>query len=474
MPYTDTTVNDLIINVLTKDEYDELTPSNDQLYLITDDSSVAAGTGISASTSSGVTTMSLDTTRALSTSDISTGTDTDNKLVSAKTIHDSLSGVTVNISGGTGISTSSSGGTTTVAMDTTYAVTAADISTGTATDNKLVSAKTIHDSLPSVTHGTGISTSTSSNVTTVSLDTTYAVTATDISTGTSTDPKLVSAKVLADAIAGGGGGGGGSVTSVGLSNVSGETDFTITGSPVTSSGTMTIQHANSVTAQSTSAVYPITFDKHGHITAAGTAVTIPPTMTVLSYGSSTWAEAEAAYLSNTVVYCKASSNSNPGTGTQGRMAFLAYVNNPGSSPTEFEFQYYRSVSSHTSSQQGDQVYVYKLNKTNGWSVTIREAYSKILTGAGLTSSYTTGTSASITLKTNLVSETKLTNAATAATEVSGRVYPVALDKNSKLAVNVPWTDNLPAVTASDNGKVLRVVNGAWSAESLPSASGNSF
>lgn len=33
---------------------------------------------------------------------------------------------------------------------------------------------------------------------------------------------------------------------------------------------------------------------------------------------------------------------------------------------------------------------------------------------------------------------------------------------------------LPSVTSSDNGKVLRVVSGAWSAVSLPSASGVSF
>ena len=33
---------------------------------------------------------------------------------------------------------------------------------------------------------------------------------------------------------------------------------------------------------------------------------------------------------------------------------------------------------------------------------------------------------------------------------------------------------LPAVTSSDNGKVLRVVSGAWAAASLPSASGVSF
>lgn len=42
-----------------------------------------------------------------------------------------------------------------------------------------------------------------------------------------------------------------------------------------------------------------------------------------------------------------------------------------------------------------------------------------------------------------------------------------------------WTgkaipDGLPTVTSSDNGKVLMVVNGAWAAASLPSASGVSF
>lgn len=35
-------------------------------------------------------------------------------------------------------------------------------------------------------------------------------------------------------------------------------------------------------------------------------------------------------------------------------------------------------------------------------------------------------------------------------------------------------NQLPSVTSSDNGKVLRVVNGAWAAVALPSASGVSF
>lgn len=37
MPYTDTTVNNLVVNVLTKSQYDSLTPSTSELYLITDD-----------------------------------------------------------------------------------------------------------------------------------------------------------------------------------------------------------------------------------------------------------------------------------------------------------------------------------------------------------------------------------------------------------------------------------------------------
>lgn len=148
-------------------------------------------------------------------------------------------------------------------------------------------------------------------------------------------------------------------------------------------------------------------------------------MYIASYGSSTYAQILAAYQANKVVYCRASSNSNPGTGSQNRMAFLAYVNNS-TTPTEFEFQYYRSVSTHSDSQQGDQVFVYKLNSSTGWSVTIREAYTKIATGTGLSKSYSNGT---LTLS------------------YSG--------------------SSLPSVTSSDNSKVLTVVNGAWAAASLP-------
>lgn len=156
-------------------------------------------------------------------------------------------------------------------------------------------------------------------------------------------------------------------------------------------------------------------------------------MTILSYGSSTWGDFEAAYNANKVVYCRASSNTNPATGAQTRLAFMAYVN--AASPTNVEFQYYRSVSSHSDSQQGDQVYVYKLDKTSGWSVTVRENYTKVDTEKGLADTWSSGT---IKIKAKLRSETALANDSSAATETANRIYPVALDHSGYLAVNVPW------------------------------------
>lgn len=116
----------------------------------------------------------------------------------------------------------------------------------------------------------------------------------------------------------------------------------------------------------------------------------PNDMVVLSYGTSTWNDFITAYNKNCVVYCRASSNTNPASGSQTRLAFMAYVNN-GDSPTEVEFQYYRSVSSHSASQQGDQVFVYKLTSSGTWTVTTREASSKIAVTSPVSSSYSSGT-----------------------------------------------------------------------------------
>lgn len=115
-------------------------------------------------------------------------------------------------------------------------------------------------------------------------------------------------------------------------------------------------------------------------------------LTELSYGNSTWSDFITAYQAGKIVYCRASSNSNPATGTQGRKAFMAYVNNA-ENPTEVEFQYVRSVSSKTASQPVDQVYVYKLTNAGGgtWTVQIRDMGPKLAQGTNTTVSYANGT-----------------------------------------------------------------------------------
>ncbi len=113
-------------------------------------------------------------------------------------------------------------------------------------------------------------------------------------------------------------------------------------------------------------------------------------LTILKYGISTWNDFITAYANNLVIYTRASSGSNPASGSQTRLAFMAYVNNE-TNPTEVEFQYYRSVNSHSDAQQGDQVFVYKLTSAGTWTVTTRNAFTKIDVGSGLSKTYSNGT-----------------------------------------------------------------------------------
>lgn len=116
---------------------------------------------------------------------------------------------------------------------------------------------------------------------------------------------------------------------------------------------------------------------------------LPEGMVVLEYGTSTWADFLAAYNDNRVVYCRASSGSDPSVGDKTRMAFMAYVTNP-SNPTLVEFQYYRSVTTKSASNQTDQVVVYKLANNGTWSVETRNTNVKIAAGTNMTSSYSGG------------------------------------------------------------------------------------
>lgn len=123
---------------------------------------------------------------------------------------------------------------------------------------------------------------------------------------------------------------------------------------------------------------------------------IPDGLEIMSYGHSTWDDWLEVYQKGLVVYCRASSQSNPATGSQTRLAFMAYVNDA-TNPTEVEFQYYRSMSQHSATNQGDEVYVYKLNKTTGWSVTKRNAFTRVITDSSLNAAWTSGNGGELTL-----------------------------------------------------------------------------
>lgn len=112
-------------------------------------------------------------------------------------------------------------------------------------------------------------------------------------------------------------------------------------------------------------------------------------LVILSYGNSTWQDFLDAYNENAIVYCRASSEVNPATGSQGRLAFMAFITNP-TNPTAVEFQYFRSVTKKDAAQQCDQIYVYKLTSANKWTVEVRNVATKIIAGTGLSSTYDNG------------------------------------------------------------------------------------
>lgn len=179
---------------------------------------------------------------------------------------------------------------------------------------------------------------------------------------------------------------------------SGITGITLVSTSLTpSNGVVTIPAmtaCSSSAAGATGAVpAPAAGDEDKFLSGDGTWKAGGLPMVILSYGSSTWQSFIDAYNNNVIVYCRASSNSNPASGSQTRMAFMAYVNNA-TNPTNVEFQYYRSVNptSKSMSQLCDQVFIYKLDKTSGWSVTTREACIKSIefaAGTGLTGTFTT-------------------------------------------------------------------------------------
>ena len=94
------------------------------------------------------------------------------------------------------------------------------------------------------------------------------------------------------------------LTSVGLANDT-NGGLSISGSPLTSNGTITIGHSNVLAnAQTTEAVYPIAIDKNGHISSYGNAVTIPtvPTLLIGNTSSITPTQVVTALQNNQNIY----------------------------------------------------------------------------------------------------------------------------------------------------------------------------
>lgn len=184
-----------------------------------------------------------------------------------------------------------------------------------------------------------------------------------------------------------------------------------------------------------------------NISISGNTISANVKLVEMSYGeSNAWAKFIAAYNAGSIVYCRASSNADPGTGSQTRKAFMAYVNNA-ANPTSVEFQYVRSQSSKTDSQQCDQVFVYTLKNTSGgqWSVASRDMAPKINVSGAITKTFTSGANATITIGANA-----MTGATSSTAGAAGVVpKPNSGDQNKVLTGAGTWTDLAGSYSTSE-------------------------
>lgn len=146
-------------------------------------------------------------------------------------------------------------------------------------------------------------------------------------------------------------------------------------------------------------------------------------MVVLEYGVSTWDDFLAAYEANRLVYCRVDSTYGP------RMAFLAFRATSGNNIMA-EFQYYRSVLSHTASQQGDEIYIYTLKPDNTWTTTVRKTYTQVVAGSGLKSAYA---NEALTLSNDAIYELPPATASTLGGVKVGDGLTVASDGTASIA-----------------------------------------
>lgn len=122
-------------------------------------------------------------------------------------------------------------------------------------------------------------------------------------------------------------------------------------------------------------------DKVLTVDSNGDAVWMSPSYGLFEavYGQTSYSDVLDAINAHKIVYCRISA-----TGAS-RMAFLAYIG-----ASNAEFQYYRSLNSHSASNQTDEVYVYTVSST-GWTTTTRLTGIKYAAGTHMTSSFANNT-----------------------------------------------------------------------------------
>ena len=258
----------------------------------------------------------------------------------------------------------------------------------------------------------------------------------------------------------------------------------LTGGPITTSGT--ISHADtssqaSVTNTGRTYIQSITLDGMGHVTALSSATeTVTNTdekvkqtnttgsadyRVLLSYSANDTTTTEGARKSTKLKF-------NPSTGVLTATSFVGdisggtgltsgqvtgalgftpydstnpagYTSNTGTITSVKTTAGAHTTINVTSGAANFNVPTKTSHLTNDSGYVTSSGVTSVATSDGLTGGTITSTG---TLKANLRSFTKLTNDSAAATEVAGRVYPVALDKTGYLSVVVPW-ENTQVVTS---------------------------
>lgn len=170
------------------------------------------------------------------------------------------------------------------------------------------------------------------------------------------------------------------------------------------------------------------------------------------YGQTSYSDVTQAISDKKIVYCRISA-----TGAS-RMAFLAYIGT-----SNVEFQYYRSLNSHSASNMTDEVYVYKVD-SSGWTTTTRKTGVKVVAGTHMSQSYSNDT---LTLdctwptvdQTYDASSTNAQSGVAVASAIAGvNAVPASTsaDADKVLTVDAQGTPGWAAVSLGDVNNVLQV------------------